>query len=444
LISGSFSVILNPDVLLTKDQKLHIKNLKPIPVVDDSIDLCVECGFCEPICPSAGLTLTPRQRIVIARELKITENDPEINLRKLLEDIDYNSNKTCAADGLCETMCPVNINTGIFVKTLRENSHSKAGDWCADWIQSHFKFTQSVLRGLITITNWCSQLFGNSFLHSLSKVSNKASNRSTPIWNKHLSSSPLCLNPLKFKKDIEFIYYPACVSRVLCANKNKESLSQALIDLCEFSNIQLFIPEKLQKTCCGMAFSSKGYSKAGKAMTEQTVDLLYESSENGKIPIVVDTTPCSLHLLEAGTHLDEPFQEKWNQLKFVDILPFLSELVQGKNKPQLERDVILHPTCSTQKMENVDSMISLAEKCAKNVIIPDHYGCCGFAGDRGFLIPELTKYATKAEGESLKKIEQRVKGYSSSRTCEIGMMAATHHTYESIVFLVRDYLQSNK
>ena len=435
--------ILNPDVLLTKDQKLHIKNLKPIPVVDDSIDLCVECGFCEPICPSAGLTLTPRQRIVIARELKITKNDPEIDRRILLEDIDYNSNKTCAADGLCEIMCPVNINTGIFVKTLRKDTHSKAGEWYADWIQSHFIFTQSVLRGLITITNGCSRLFGNSFLYTISKVLNKASNHSVPIWNEHLSSSPLCLSPLKFKKDIEFIYYPACVGRVLSANKDKESLSQALIDLCEFSNIQLFIPEKLNETCCGMAFCSKGYSKAGKAMTEQTIDLLYEASENGKIPIVIDTTPCSLHLLEAGTHLDNPFQEKWNHLKFIDILLFLSELVHEIEKPQLERDVILHPTCSTQKMEIVDSMIALAEKCAKNVILPDNYGCCGFAGDRGLLVPELTKNATKEEAASLKNIGQGVNGYSSSRTCEIGMMAATNHNYESIVFLVRDYLQSN-
>jgi len=94
-------------------------------------------------------------------------------------------------------------------------------------------------------------------------------------------------------------------------------------------------------------------------------------------------------------------------------------------------------------MEIVDSMIALAEKCAKNVILPDNYGCCGFAGDRGLLVPELTKNATKEEVATLQNISLSVNGYSSSRTCEIGMMAATNHNYESIVFLVRDYLQSN-
>ena len=32
-------------------------------------DACIECGFCEPVCPSRDLTTTPRQRIVLRREM---------------------------------------------------------------------------------------------------------------------------------------------------------------------------------------------------------------------------------------------------------------------------------------------------------------------------------------------------------------------------------------
>ena len=63
--------ILNPDDLLTKNQKIHIENIKTMPVVSDEIDLCVECGFCEPICPSKEITMTPRQRIAVQREIKL-------------------------------------------------------------------------------------------------------------------------------------------------------------------------------------------------------------------------------------------------------------------------------------------------------------------------------------------------------------------------------------
>ena len=61
--------ILNPGVILNSDHEIHLKNLKPIPAASEITDKCTECGFCEPSCVSAGLTLTPRQRIVVHREM---------------------------------------------------------------------------------------------------------------------------------------------------------------------------------------------------------------------------------------------------------------------------------------------------------------------------------------------------------------------------------------
>ena len=69
--------ILNPDVILTRDSKIHIKSLKPMPKVNDIVDTCVECGFCEKVCPSTGYTLSPRQRIGLMRELELIR-DPVI------------------------------------------------------------------------------------------------------------------------------------------------------------------------------------------------------------------------------------------------------------------------------------------------------------------------------------------------------------------------------
>ena len=61
--------LLNPGVLLNDDPQIHLKNLKPMPAVSPLLDRCIECGFCEPQCPSHGLTFSPRQRIVAAREM---------------------------------------------------------------------------------------------------------------------------------------------------------------------------------------------------------------------------------------------------------------------------------------------------------------------------------------------------------------------------------------
>jgi len=63
--------ILNPDVVLSEDPDIHLKNLKPLPAADEIVDKCIECGFCEPVCPSKGLTLSPRQRIVMWRDIQV-------------------------------------------------------------------------------------------------------------------------------------------------------------------------------------------------------------------------------------------------------------------------------------------------------------------------------------------------------------------------------------
>lgn len=62
--------LLNPGVILNEDPRIHLKNFKPMPATDPLIDRCIECGFCEPMCPTRGLTVTPRQRIVGAREVE--------------------------------------------------------------------------------------------------------------------------------------------------------------------------------------------------------------------------------------------------------------------------------------------------------------------------------------------------------------------------------------
>ena len=79
--------------------------------------------------------------------------------------------------------------------------------------------------------------------------------------------------------------------------------------------------------------------------------------------------------------------------------------------------------------------ISIARACAEVVTVPDQAGCCGFAGDRGWLVPELTAAATRPEAAEVAGIA--ADGYySSSRTCEIGLTRATGRAYRSHLYLL--------
>ncbi|MGB5984813.1 MAG: FAD-binding and (Fe-S)-binding domain-containing protein, partial [Desulfobacterales bacterium] len=140
--------ILNPGVILDSNPLVHIENLKPLPPTNALVDTCIECGFCETICPSKNLTLTPRQRIVAQREisrLKTRKDNPQ-RLAALLRDYPYQGEATCATDGLCALSCPVEINTGELTKALRRLSmQSRPRQRQADWVADHFAAVTALL-----------------------------------------------------------------------------------------------------------------------------------------------------------------------------------------------------------------------------------------------------------------------------------------------------------
>ena len=110
--------VLAPGVLINDDPGVHLKNLKTTPAIEEEVTTCVECGFCEPVCPSRHLTTTPRQRIVLRREMARQAPGSPV-LEALLDEYEYDALETCAADGTCMLACPLGIDTGKFVKSLR-------------------------------------------------------------------------------------------------------------------------------------------------------------------------------------------------------------------------------------------------------------------------------------------------------------------------------------
>ena len=118
--------LLNPGVVLNDDPKVHLANLKALPRAHDLVDRCTECGFCEPRCPSRALTLTPRQRITVRREIAraTAAGEGARASRASRRDYAYLGDDTCAADGMCATACPVGIDTGKLTKLRRAEGRS--------------------------------------------------------------------------------------------------------------------------------------------------------------------------------------------------------------------------------------------------------------------------------------------------------------------------------
>lgn len=74
----------------------------------------------------------------------------------------------------------------------------------------------------------------------------------------------------------------------------------------------------------------------------------------------------------------------------------------------------------------------IAAAVAESVHIPDEWGCCAYAGDRGLLHPELTASATAREAAEVVS-EQYDLHLSANRTCELGMTEATGRPYRHVL-----------
>jgi D-lactate dehydrogenase len=163
---------------------------------------------------------------------------------------------------------------------------------------------------------------------------------------------------------------------------------------------------------------------------------MWEWSEHGKYPIVVDTTSCTQTLRTCVDDLSPKDKSLYQQLTILDGVEFLHDHVLPKlDIHPVDEDIILHPNCSARRLGLDGKMLSIANRCAKSAAVPLNLGCCAFAGDRGLLLPELTQSAT--EKETAEVLSRNYGGYYSSNiTCEIGMSEATGKDYVSIVYLV--------
>ena len=437
--------MLNPDVVINNNPQAHVTHLKSLALVSPQIDKCIECGFCESKCPSRWLTLTPRQRIVVQRELAFMRlaASPSPEIDSVSKDFLYAGIDTCAVDGLCGTACPVGINTGDYIKHLR--AEAVTNEKTALWLTNNFALAEKAIGLGVTLGHTVEKTIGANGVSSIIQVAEKISNSTLPKWNNSIPySSYFCAakssqmersgSAVEAQKD--FIYFPACISRQMGTPSGRPSLAETFIVISKRAGINLFIPENVTGHCCGMPFASKGYKQAYQATLHKTLKQMWEWSKQGKYPIVIDTTSCTQTLRTCSDDLNEEDKEIWSQLTILDGVEFLHDHVLPKLELHpVNEEVILHPNCSLRKLGLDGKMLSIAKQCARSTSVPLNLGCCAFAGDRGLLYPELTASATEKETAEV-NVHNYDGYYSSNITCEIGMSEATGKDYVSIIYLV--------
>ena len=412
--------ILNPGIIINENSNIHIENLKVSPVIDQEVDKCVECGYCETVCPSKDLTLTPRQRITIRRVKKDAErnNDQEL-LDAINANYDYQAIDTCAVDGMCATACPVHINTGDLVKRLRSEQQSFVSQSIGSLAASKWSVATNLLSGVLTTA----KNMPAPLVETVNKVLRSISGEnSMPMWNKTLPIGGKERSSLK-SSNPDLVYFPSCVNSLY----GESDIQKAFLNLCEKAGLNVLIPEGIQDLCCGTPWASKGLTQGYEVMALKTKKEIMRQVKRENLVVVSDATSC--------THgLTQIFGE--TQIPIVDVLQFVNEKILPNLKVKTKlSSLALHPTCSGVELGINKHMTSLAEAISEQVIVPLDWSCCGFAGDRGLLHPELTESATRKQAQELSS-HKYVAYASSNRPCQIGLSIATGQNYVHLVELV--------
>ena len=386
--------ILNPDVIITENASIHLENYKILSTVEREIDRCVECGFCEQGCPSKALTLTPRQRITARRAAESARQSGDARLAKKIEkSFAYDGVDTCAVEGMCGIACPVGINTGDLVKKLRDES--------ANPVQQHI--------WKLAAKNWSPFLSfsrtGISIAAALPRfrgVKLVAGKRRRP----QVVSTP------------DAIYLPSCTNE-LFGPSNQDLFMQ----IAERAGLSIYIPDGIESVCCGTPWSSKGMTAGASVMQQSNNELLKKLAQHN-VPIVTDSPSCA-----------QGFIASFGGKIVMDSTQFIAAHVLGKLKINKVEQLVVHPTCSSAKLDESAGLLAVANALAVEVVVPPNWGCCAFAGDRGLLHPELTQSATRAEAKFVQSVGAKFH-ISNNRTCEMAMSAAVGAPYISALQLL--------
>ena len=431
-------LILAPGVMLTDDPEAHLKHLHTTPSVEEIIDRCIECGFCEPVCPSRDVTTTPRQRIVLRREAE--RQGGLTPVREAIErDYGYQAVETCAGDGSCALACPVGINTGVLMKRFRRLGHGDAEERVALAAAERWAGIEGLARGALR----AGHLLGPSVMEALTGAARTVLPRDlVPGWLPVMPEPAAPSLPPTRRAGAGAVYFPACVNRIFgrpAGAPDGVALPAALVAVSERAGVPLFIPGDVAGNCCATVWHSKGYHRGNVAMANRIVESLWRWSEGGALEVVVDATSCTFGIVhEVVEDLTPENRERHRKLRVLDSIAWVHDQVLPRLRPARRLgSAVVHAPCASQQLGLAAKLQAVAAALAEEVVMPVHGTCCGFAGDRGFLHPELTRSATAGEAAELagRAFDAHL---CSNRTCEVGMQLATGAPYRSFVLVLEE------
>jgi D-lactate dehydrogenase len=392
--------------------------------------------------PIRLLTTTPRQRIVLRREMARQPQGSRLQ-KALMEQYEYDGIETCAADGSCVLSCPVGIDTGKLIKDFRNREHDERAQRAALKAAKRWAGVERAVRMGLRAGGGLSKAVGDAPLRAVTRVQRRfVSSELMPEWGSEMPNAAPPRLPDTVREGAAAVYVPSCINRMFGTSRRADgpaagmSVVEAMVAVSARAGAPVWIPPDVAGNCCAVPWGSKGYREGHAWMANRVLGSLWRWTGGGELPVVIDASSCTHGIVaELGDALTPDNAERHGKLEVIDATDWARERLAPKLETARVSSVAVHPTCAGRHVGIDRRLRALAAELADEVFVPPSAACCGFAGDRGFLHPELTASATQEEAAEVKgrAFDAHV---STNRTCELGMERATGRPYEHVVQLL--------
>lgn len=421
--------LLNPGVILNNDKTVYIKNIKPSPIVDDLVDRCIECGFCEKTCPTSALNMSPRHRITTLREIARLDaaGDTEA-AQKMRQSAQYDVIDTCTACQLCTIACPVDNSMGELVRKLRTPGITSTQQKVLDFQAKHWAAVNTTISGGFNALNLFHHVAGDGVTQGVMNVARKLSSQ-VPVWNPDFPQGGALPEPTaSIPARPEVVYFAACGGRTFGAtplDEDKRALGPVVVTLLERAGYNVIVPDNTRSLCCGQMWESKGDFKNAEYKRNELINTLRELTHGGELPVIIDALSCTASALQK-----EP------DFRLIDLTDFLHDDVMPKLTLHKKSHIALHLGCSARKLHIEGKMEAIANACSEKVFLPSGITCCGYAGEKGLYKPEIN-------AKALRNLKQLLpsdvhEGYYANRMCEVGLSHHSGISYRNLAYLLEE------
>jgi D-lactate dehydrogenase len=350
--------ILGPGVVLNRDPGVHLRDLKTQPEIEAEATKCIECGFCEPVCPSRDLTTTPRQRIVVRREMARQPAGSPV-LKALTEQYEYDAIQTCAADGTCRLACPVAIDTGDLIKAFRRDEVTPRREAIALRVAERYATVERLARASLAAPPAAGRAASRA-LRSL------VSHEVVPSWPASMPQPAPASVPVTTRADAAAVYFPSCINRIFGAPRGngasaEPAIAESLVAVSARAGLPVWIPDDVRGHCCSHPWQSKGLTRGAEHMTARVRESMTRWTDGGRLPLIVDATSCTQAMLEAAPE----------EVTIIDATVWAAEhLLPKLEVKERVASAALHPTCGSRHLRVVAAQERLARELADEVVVP--------------------------------------------------------------------------